>query len=133
MFLTNQLYTGLNLSYSFNLIALLIFSLIGIAFALAGVVTFKIHKTTVNPINTENVSTLVNSGIYKHTRNPMYVGMLCFLIGYVVYLANPLNVVFVVLFVLYLNKYQIIPEEVFLEKLFGNDFTAYKRVVRRWL
>jgi|TARA_B100000767_G_C19345026_1_gene361383 protein-S-isoprenylcysteine O-methyltransferase Ste14 len=133
MFLTNQLYTDLNLSYSFNLITLLILSLIGIAFVLAGIVTFKIHKTTVNPVNTKNVSTLVNSGIYKHTRNPMYVGMLCVLIGYVVYLANPLNIVFAVFFVLYLNKYQIIPEEVFLEKLFGKDFIAYKRVVRRWL
>ncbi|WP_210560829.1 methyltransferase family protein [Psychrosphaera aestuarii] len=133
MFLTNHVFADLNLTYSFNLIGLLLFGLIGISFALAGVVAFKIHKTTVNPVNTKNVSTLVNSGIYKHTRNPMYVGMLSVLIGYLIYLANPLNFVFTAFFVLYLNKYQIIPEEQFLEKLFGSDFITYKKTVRRWL
>ncbi len=90
MFFTAKACIDFTLLYSFNLVALLIFLFIGLLFILSGVIAFKKNKTTVNPVNTDNVSTLVNSGIYKYTRNPMYVGMLSVLIGYVIYLANPL-------------------------------------------
>ncbi|WP_206696930.1 methyltransferase family protein [Marinomonas algicola] len=133
MFITEQLFGSLNFSYTFNVLGFSVFILIGVGLAVSGVSSFKKHKTTVNPVNTKNVSALVDSGIFKYTRNPMYVGMLSSLIGYAVYLANPLNIILLGLFILYLNKYQITPEEEFLEKLFGRNYQMYKDSVRRWL
>ena len=116
-----------------NFEILLIFIAMGIMFAVAGVVSFKIHKTTVNPVNTANVSTLVKTGIYKYTRNPMYVGMFMWLMGYGIYLTNPINILPLGIFVYYMNKYQIKPEEAFLFSAFGDDYIKYKQSVRRWL
>ncbi|MEZ9369130.1 isoprenylcysteine carboxylmethyltransferase family protein [Shewanella sp. 10N.286.51.B2] len=107
--------------------------MLGVVFALAGVISFKKHKTTVNPVNTKNVTTLINSGIYRYSRNPMYVGMLMALLGYCLYLSNPINLITLILFVWYMNKFQIKPEEVLLTSIFGNDYIRYKQSVRRWL
>jgi len=133
MYLTNSYTTSFNFNFSFHFEVLLIFIIIGVAFALAGVISFKKHKTTVNPVNTVNVSTLVRSGIYRFTRNPMYVGMLMALFGGFLYLSNPINLLFIVVFVWYMDKFQIKPEEVFLTSIFGNDYVMYKQSVRRWL
>jgi protein-S-isoprenylcysteine O-methyltransferase Ste14 len=118
---------------SMNFEISLIFFVIGIMFAVAGVVSFKIHKTTVNPVKTDNVSTLVKTGIYKYTRNPMYVGMFMWLVGYGIYLSNPFNILPLGLFVYYMNMFQIKPEEAFLISAFGDDYINYKQSVRRWL
>ena len=101
--------------------------------ALGGVGLFRSNKTSVNPLNTDSVSSLVTSGIYNYSRNPMYLGMLFWLIGYACYIANPLNLVFLVLFVCYMNKFQIAPEEAFLKQKFAESYHAYSQKVRRWL
>ncbi len=133
MILTNEIYNELNISYSYNVPLFILFAFSGAIFALIGVVAFKKHQTTVNPIKSSEVSSLVNTGIYRYSRNPMYVGMLAILMGLLFYLSNPINIVFIVLFVCYLNKYQISPEEASLKHLFGNEYIAYKKTVRRWL
>ena len=106
---------------------------IGAIFTISGVVSFKKAKTTVNPTTPNAASSLVTTGIYKFTRNPMYVGFLFFLIGWGVFLSNLYALALTVGFVLYMNRYQIKPEEKALEAVFGSEILTYKKRVRRWL
>jgi protein-S-isoprenylcysteine O-methyltransferase Ste14 len=105
----------------------------GIFFCLAGVISFRRAKTTVNPFKPETTTTLVNTGIYAISRNPMYVGFAFFLLAWAVYLSSPWISIGVVGFVLYMNHFQIEPEELALKDIFGIEFTRYQENVRRWL
>lgn len=107
--------------------------LIGILAALAGVFSFKKAKTTVNPMTPEKSSSLVNTGIYRVTRNPMYVGMLCWLIALAFFFSHLMAFVWCPLFIIYMNQFQIKPEEQFLAELFGDDYINYCHQVKRWL
>lgn len=100
---------------------------------LSGVVAFIQHKTTANPHKPDNASKLVITGVYQFSRNPMYLGLLLWLVGWGVYLSSFTSMLFLPLFVLYMNQYQIIPEEKVLTELFGNDYKNYQQRVRRWL
>lgn len=105
----------------------------GIYFCLAGVISFRRAKTTVNPLKPETTTALVNTGIYAISRNPMYVGFALFLVAWAVCLSSPLLVIGVVGFVVYMNQFQIEPEELALKDIFGAEFTRYQENVRRWL
>lgn len=107
--------------------------LIGIALALAGVLELRKAKTTVNPTKPETTSAVVATGIYRFTRNPMYLGMLLVLVGWAVFLANAISFALVPMFVLYMNWFQIGPEERVLSDHFGDEYAAYLHSVRRWL
>ncbi len=113
--------------------AAIVIALIGAAIDLAGLIAFRRAKTTINPLKPQNSSSLVTGGIYRYTRNPMYLGMLAFLLAWSAYLAQPLALLGPLAFVLYINRFQIIPEERVLAGLFGEEFTAYTNRVRRWL
>ncbi len=106
---------------------------LGIVIALLGAVSFRRHQTTVDPLHPEKATTLVTTGIYAYTRNPMYLGLLVVLIGVAVWLGNALAPVMLVIFVLYIARFQIVPEERVLHAKFGEDYAAYIRRVRRWL
>jgi protein-S-isoprenylcysteine O-methyltransferase Ste14 len=113
---------------------------IAVAFAVAGALTsilgvasFRRAGTTVNPLNPAASSTLVRSGIYAFSRNPMYLGFVIMLLGWGMYLSNALSLLFIPLFVLYMNRFQIEPEEDALRSRFGQEFDTYARRVRRWL
>jgi len=108
-------------------------TLIGLVIGLLGVVSFRKAGTTVNPLKPDSSSALVASGIYRLTRNPMYEGLLLTLVGWATFLANLLAFLWLPLFILYMNRFQIIPEERALATRFGADFTGYKSRVRRWL
>ncbi|MBG6289848.1 isoprenylcysteine carboxylmethyltransferase family protein [Pseudomonas nitroreducens] len=105
----------------------------GAAVCLAGVLSFRLARTAVNPLRPETASALVSSGIYGHTRNPMYLGFAIALVAWAFYLASPVALLGVVGFVLYMNRFQIGPEEQALASLFGEAFAAYRTRVRRWL
>lgn len=105
----------------------------GIAIMLAGVTAFAKAKTTVNPLQPAAATSIVTTGIYRWTRNPMYLGMLIVLIGWLQFLANPLALISVALFVLYIDRLQIRPEEHALKARFGSAYEAYLSDVRRWL
>jgi len=111
----------------FTLVAL------GVIISALGVVSFRQARTTVNPLRPGSASTLVVSGIYRRTRNPMYLGFLPGLIGWAISLSNFLALIFLPMFVLYLNRFQIGPEERALASVFGQEFAAYRLKVRRWL
>lgn len=106
---------------------------IGIAIALGGVVSFRRAKTTVNPLKPETSAALVSTGVYSFTRNPMYLGMLLVLCAWAAYLASIWSLVGPVFFALYITRFQIVPEERVLDRLFGASFAEYKKRVRRWL
>ncbi|MDH5691742.1 MAG: isoprenylcysteine carboxylmethyltransferase family protein [Gammaproteobacteria bacterium] len=118
-------------AYSFQISMIL--AALAVFVAGCGVYAFRIAKTTMNPLKTDGVSSLVNSGIYRFTRNPMYLGFYLILLAWGVYLTNYLALAGSLLFVFYMNRYQILPEERALERIFGDSFERYKQDVRRWI
>lgn len=112
--------------------ALLPFGLSGVV-GIAGVREFRKANTTVNPVKPEKASTVVASGIFAYSRNPMYLALLLLLLSYACWLQNAITFAFAPLFVLYMNRFQIQPEERALEKRFGSAYLQYKQKVRRWI
>lgn len=108
-------------------------AVMGLTIDLAALWSFKKAKTTVNPINPEKTSKVVTTGIYRYTRNPMYLGMLLLLFAFAIYLNTASPWLIPVLFVWVITVSQIKREEQTLEKLFGQDYVMYKQAVRRWL
>lgn len=105
----------------------------GTAFAVLGVAAFRQADTTVDPRLPEQSAKVVRTGIYKFSRNPMYVGFFLMLLAWSVNMQQLLAVPLLVAFVAYLTRYQIIPEERFLKNKFGDEYVDYCRKVRRWL
>ncbi len=101
--------------------------------AIKGVMDFHRHKTTVNPLQPEKATTLVVDGIYRYSRNPMYLGMALVLGGWVVWQSNLLGWLGLPAFVLWMNRMQIAHEETALRAKFGPAFDAYAARVRRWV
>lgn len=99
-----------------------------------GVQSFRNEKTTVNPTKPHQATSLVIKGIYKISRNPMYLGFLLLLIAWGIFLAHlPSLFLIPAVFVIYINTFQIPAEEEALHIKFGEDFISYKNNVRRWL
>lgn len=107
--------------------------LIGLALDISGLMSFRKAKTTFNPLAPGRSKSIVQNGPYQFTRNPMYLGMVFNLLGLCVYFENPLTLVAVVVFVAYITRFQIIPEERILLAKFGDSYAQYTRSVRRWL
>jgi len=118
---------------SVRITALVALVLVGAAFTLVGAAAFRRVGTTVSPLKPQRASSLVTTGIYRFTRNPMYLGMVVALIGVAVYFATPWTLLGPVAFVLYMTRWQIVPEERALLALFGSDYTGYCGRVRRWI
>jgi len=108
-------------------------ALVGIAVASLGANAFRRAHTTVHPLHPEQTSRLVTGGIYQRTRNPMYLGMAIVLLGVALYLADITAYLGLALFVRFISRYQIEPEERVLLEKFGAEFEAYQAQVRRWL
>jgi protein-S-isoprenylcysteine O-methyltransferase Ste14 len=98
-----------------------------------GMIAFRRARTTINPVNIAGASSMVTSGIYSRTRNPMYVGLTSLLLAWTTYLASPTALLGPIIFFLFTTRFQIIPEERFLTTKFGDQYTAYQQRVRRWL
>ena len=115
-----------------TLFSILILS-IGILVIINPVVKFIKSKTTVNPVEFKNVEKLVTSGIYKYSRNPMYLGMIMIIISTTVYYLNFYSLLTPFIFYFWINRFQIKREEVFLEEKFGQEYLSYKTKTRRWI
>lgn len=105
----------------------------GIAFDLLGLLAFRASRTTINPLKPERSSALVIRGVYRVTRNPMYVGIAFLLLAWAVYLSALAPFAGIVVFVLYITRFQIQPEERVLKGIFGEQYASYAARVRRWL
>lgn len=113
---------------------ILMYSMIGIGFLimLIALSQFFKKKTTTNPLHPEKASKLVTLGIFKYTRNPMYLAMLLFLIAFALKLGNAFNTLLLAGFVYYMNHFQIRYEEEALHKHFGKEYKLYTKATRRW-
>lgn len=113
-------------------IALLLFAIAG-CMDIWALLSFRKAKTTIDPRYPHKTSRVIAHGVYQHTRNPMYLGLALILSALSIWQAAPAGLLLVAAFVLYLNKFQIEPEEQQLERLFNDEYLAYKKRVRRWL
>lgn len=109
--------------------------LLGLALWLlfAAALAFFHHKTTINPLAPARASNLITSGVYRLSRNPIYLGDLLLLAAFAVWLGNLVNVLFLAAFVWIMNRGQIAAEEEALRANFGERYAAYTKQVRRWL
>lgn len=107
--------------------------LCGLIIALIAVAAFIKNKTTVDPRSPGKADTLVITGFYRYSRNPMYAGLLLMLVGLALYGGAVSGFGVVILFVGYMNRFQIILEEFALQQKFGDRFTEYRDIVRRWI
>lgn len=107
--------------------------LLAAAIGLAGAGSFRRARTTVNPLQPDRASALVTTGIYRYTRNPMYVAVALALLGWSLFLGHLLALLGAVAFVAWMDRRQIPAEEHALRGLFGADFERYCAEVRRWL
>ena len=105
----------------------------GTAICLTGVRSFRRARTTVNPLSPDSASDLVTQGIYRLPRNQMYLGFTLMLVGWAVLLASFFAFVGVAAFALWIDRWQIRPEERALQSLFGDDFAEYCSRTRRWI
>jgi protein-S-isoprenylcysteine O-methyltransferase Ste14 len=108
-------------------------AVLGVLVGVLGVASFRRVGTTVNPMKPDSASSLVETGIYRLTRNPMYLGLLLLLLGWGTFLANMLSFMWIPIFIGYMNRFQIVPEEKALASRFGGEFAVYKSQVRRWI
>lgn len=106
---------------------------IGIIFILSAVIQFVNRKTTVNPTKPYKTTSLVITGVYKITRNPMYLGMLLIIISFAFYKTSIISLILIPFFIFYINKFQIEPEEFEMRKKFGKEYEDYCKKVDRWI
>lgn len=122
-------------AYSFEHLNLLSISLlaVGIGILVVAGTSFHKHETTVNPLQPKEATKLVVSGLYRFSRNPMYLGMLLMLFSVSLKFNLLGGLILCPLFMLYITKFQIIPEEEAMLELFHDQFMKYKKKTRRWL
>ena len=107
--------------------------LMGFFILISAVRLFRKDNTTVNPLSPDQATKLVTDGIFKYTRNPMYLGM-AFILGSISVFFNLLGgILLVALFCAYITRFQIIPEEKAMKDLFSHDFEKYTKSTRRWI
>ncbi len=122
-----------NVDPPFNGFVAILIAFIGCAFGGQAVIAFIKAKTTVHPMKPEEASTLVTSGFFRFSRNPMYFGLLCLLLAAGIYWGTLTLVVIGPLFIWYMSEFQIKPEEERLAEIFGEDYLDYLGKVRRWI
>lgn len=98
-----------------------------------GLRQFQQARTTFHPHHPESSTTLVTTGVYSRTRNPMYLGMAVGLLGIAVFRGQVTALLPILAYAGYLQRFQIRPEERALSALFGEDYEAYTQRVRRWI
>ena len=115
-----------------DLISIIIL-LIGILILINPIFKFIKSKTTIDPIKFKKVNKLIISGIYKYSRNPMYLGLLMIVISTSIFYLNIFSITTPILFYFWINRFQIKREEIFLTEKFGKEYSLYKAKTRRWL
>jgi protein-S-isoprenylcysteine O-methyltransferase Ste14 len=124
---------SLDFTLSSSSLVALVLAAIGIGFALLGVWEFRSAGTTVDPRVPDQSVSLVVRGVYRISRNPMYVGFLLVLIAWGIFLSNLASLVLLPAFVIYMNRFQIVPEERHMREKFGEAYSQYEAEARRWI
>lgn len=124
---------ALQLNAGFSAWLALVAAACALALDLAALAAFVRARTSLNPLRPAAASTLVTRGAYRISRNPMYLGLALWLLAFGLWLANLASIAAVALFVAYIDRFQIRPEERVLRARFGTEFERYRNTVRRWI
>jgi protein-S-isoprenylcysteine O-methyltransferase Ste14 len=133
MWLASATTPGLAVSVLLRLAGAAAFIVVGVALIAGARVMLDRAGTTWHPSEPERATDLVRDGVFRFGRNPTYLGMLLVLVGWAAVLASPLALVLSAVFALWMDRFQIRPEERVLSALFGQDYRDYAGEVRRWL
>lgn len=133
MWLLSLVATTFSVHIPWKIQAAILLGTLGIVISLLGVLAFRKANTSADPRVPHQTTSLVSSGIYQLSRNPMYLGFVFVLLGWAVYLSQGLSFLFLPTFVLYINRFQIAPEERFMLEKFGAEYSIYMSKVRRWI
>jgi len=131
IYFSRGIFQVVEIKYSFYFGILLL--VLGFVILISAVRLFRKDKTTVNPLSPEQATKLVTDGIFKYSRNPMYLGMALVLGSIAVFFNLIGGIILVALFCAYITKFQILPEERAMRDLFSDDFDKYSKVTRRWI
>ncbi len=131
IYFSRGIFQVVEIKYSFYFGILLL--VLGFVILISAVRLFRKDKTTVNPLSPEQATKLVTDGIFKYSRNPMYLGMALVLGSIAVFFNLIGGIILVALFCVYITKFQILPEERAMRDLFSDDFDKYTKVTRRWI
>jgi len=112
---------------------MLALGVVALVFGIGGIITFRVARTTINPVQIDRASRVVTGGIYRLSRNPMYVGLTALLANWAVFLAVPVAGFGPIVFALFMHRFQILPEERVMAAKFGREYLDYKQRVRRWV
>lgn len=121
------------ISIPFSLTVAIALAATGVFISARAIRQFGAVETTMSPLKPDTASSLVNTGIFSKSRNPMYVGLLLVLSGWAVWLESLSNIAVLLGFVVLITELQIKPEEAALRELFGEEYEDYCRQVRRWV
>jgi protein-S-isoprenylcysteine O-methyltransferase Ste14 len=128
-----KLQTPIHIKPALRIGLLLVLNVIALVFGVGGIFAFRRAKTTINPVQIDRASRVVTGGIYRITRNPMYVGLTALLTTWAVWLAVPLALLGPMFFALFIHRFQILPEERVMSAKFGKEYDEYRKRTRRWL
>ena len=133
MWVVDRQLPGRQLESAIQLPMAILFAVSGIVLAVISMLAFRRASTTVDPFHPEETSHLVVDGVFRYSRNPMYVSLLLVLISWAIWLGNMYNVAVLALFVTYITFFQIKPEEEAMRLLFGESYEHYCAKIRRWI
>lgn len=135
MWLSARMWPSANFNVPHHTLIFWIALLAGLSVLVGGASRILKHKTVIHPGRQllPKATTLVTTGVFRYTRNPIYLGMAVILVGWTIYLENWLSAIGVILFVAFITRYQIRPEEEVLQGIFGEAYVRYKKAVRRWV
>ncbi|MEM7193965.1 MAG: isoprenylcysteine carboxylmethyltransferase family protein [Pseudomonadota bacterium] len=108
-------------------------AVLGVTIDVLALYRFWRLRTTVNPLAPEGTSALVTDGVYRLSRNPMYLGLFFLLLAWCIHLGDARGFAVLLMFVLYLNRFQIVPEENVMAEKFGDRYSEYRATTRRWI
>ena len=131
IFFSKELFPNYTFAYQ-SMLSIGVF-ISGLMILISAVSLFKKKETTVNPMSPEKASSLVVDGVFKYTRNPMYLGMSVVLLSISIQFNLIGGLLIVCLFVAYITIFQIIPEEEAMEENFGEEYLSFKKSTRRWI
>lgn len=133
MWLVARLFDGLNAAFPLQQTLVLLLVALGVGLMAASAHAFYRVRTTINPMTPDKASALITSGVYRLSRNPIYLADALLLAAFAVWLGNGLCVPILAGFIWYIDRFQIRVEEHALVNRFGAEYQAYREAVRRWI
>ena len=120
-------------TFSYQTVLSVLVVVVGLGSALPSFRLFAKNKTTISPFTPSETTALVTAGMYRYSRNPMYLGLVLLNIAATIFFGTWFGIIIAATFIFLLNLLQIIPEEEALQDIFGEEYIEYKKKVRRWI